>query len=93
MRKRRSIPIIGCPGYLPKDSSPEPWRIPEICKTCHYRKLMGITEQYTKNDWSNTACHYHLDTGTLRETRPTDTHCDYYIPKTEPESCEDSFSE
>jgi hypothetical protein len=68
-------------GFNPRDKQPEEWHIKPICKTCKYRRNIDGSAFWKKIKWENTACHYHLDTGTLKETRPTDTHCDYYIQR------------
>lgn len=54
----------------------EKWRIPKICKTCAYRTTNG--GGMVARDWSNTNCNYNIETGILRESNPTDNHCDYY---------------
>lgn len=54
-------------------------KISKICKSCEYRHVFGGGSAL--RDWSNTLCNYNIETDELRETQPTDNHCDYYKPR------------
>jgi hypothetical protein len=80
---REFASIVPFTGFNPKETETKEFHRCEICKSCHYcRRHDNSTLDVEKVNWRNdVACHYMYDTDIKRETRPTDTHCDYYIQR------------
>lgn len=57
------------------------FKMPTICKRCHYRRELSNMSYVSDNNWGNSCCVYHLVEGEFRNCETTDTYCGKFRKK------------